>query len=176
MNFQVEELRYAQLTLECRAMSGQKSNSRERPNMIGSERTNISLYGFVKITASLLSNTSVASHGSIQTYIQRCHGEDSLLGIYRQVARGWQTHPSLTSDLPGRTLHNTFQSPLVVVASNYRLVLRSQEVVVRIYGLSFCTWVRYASRSNLGSLGSVITARRLSVCVVSHSHIAVHIP
>jgi hypothetical protein len=90
--------------------------------MIGSERPNTYLYGFVKITASLLSDTSVASHGSIQTYIQRCHGEDSLLGIYRQVARGWQTHPSLTSDLPGRPLH-TFQSPLVVVASNYRLVL-----------------------------------------------------
>jgi hypothetical protein len=87
-------------------MSGQKSNSRDRLNMIGSERTNISLHVFVKITTTLLSDTSVASHGSIQTYIQRCHGEDSLLGIYLQVARGWQTHPSLTSDLSGRPLHN----------------------------------------------------------------------
>lgn len=142
--------------------------------MIGSEQTSLPCHGFVKITACVLSDTSIASHGSIQTYIQRCHGEDSLLGIYLQVARGWQTHPSLTSDLPGRPLH-TFQSPLVFVASNYRLVPRSQEVVMRIYGLSFCTWVRYASRSNLGSLGSVITARRMSVCVVSYGQTAIHI-
>jgi hypothetical protein len=66
----------------------QKSNSRERLNMIGSERTNLSLHEFVKITACVLPDTSIASHGSIQTYIQRCHGEDSLLGIFRLRADG----------------------------------------------------------------------------------------
>jgi len=89
--------------------------------MIGSEQTNLSLHEFVKITTCVLPDTSIASHGSIQTYIQRCHGKDSLVGIFK-VARRWQTHPSLTSDLPGRPLH-TFRLPLVVVASYYRLVL-----------------------------------------------------
>jgi hypothetical protein len=73
----------------------------------------------------------IAQHGSIQAYIQRCHGEDSLRG-YLQVARGWQTHPFLVSVLFGLPLH-TFQLPPVVV-SHYRLSFARKKSLYRFTG------------------------------------------